>query len=78
MDYDIARNVKIQGKTIGDCLESLRVYSEKCGVTYKATFGLNMKEFTVTPFRQPSNSKTDPIHVSFMWRHEYREYDNSL
>lgn len=74
MDYDFAKNVKVQGKTIGDCLESLRLFSEKYGVIYKATFGFNMKEFTVKPF---TVSKPDPIYICFMWRHEYREYDNS-
>jgi hypothetical protein len=75
MDYDIARTVKVQGKTIGECLECLRAHADRYGATYKATFGINNKEFIISPnSRQP---KGEPIYVPFMWRHEYREYDNS-
>ena len=74
MDYDIAREVKIQGKTIDQCLDSLRMCSQKYGVTYKATFGLNNKEYTISHNKQ---CKPNPIYVPFMWRHEYKEYDNS-
>ena len=75
MDNDIARTVKVQGKTIGDCLESLRVHADKYGATYKATFGFNNKEFVVTPNKK--QLKGEAIYIPFMWRHEYREYDNS-
>jgi hypothetical protein len=71
----MANEVKIKGKTIGDCLESLRVYSEKYGVIYKATFQPNLKEFTITPTYQ---SKTDPIYLSFTWSDYYREFNNLI
>jgi hypothetical protein len=74
MNYDIAKEVKIQGKTISQCLDSLRMYSQKYGVTYKATFGFNSKEHVISPTKQLN---TNPIYVPFMWRHEYKEYDNS-
>jgi hypothetical protein len=67
---------KIQGKTIQNCLDSLRVFSDKYGVEYKSTFGLNCKEYTVKPRICKPNSK--PIYLSFMWRHNYGEYDNSI
>lgn len=70
----MASEVKIQGKTIADCVESLRMYSERFAVTYKATFGLNFKEFIIKP---SSCISKDCVYLSFMWRHEYREYDNS-
>ena len=71
----MATDVKVQGKTIRDCLQSLRIYSEKYGVTYKATFGFDAKEHIVKP--QTILEKPNPIYMSFMWRHQYMEYDNS-
>ena len=71
----MATDIKVQGKTIQQCIEYLKQYSEQYKVEYKATFGLNLKEYIIRPrLEKPKES----IYLSFMWRHEYKEYDNSL
>ena len=61
--------VEVQGN-MNRCLECLESYAKQYNVTYHATFGTSSKVYTIGTGRPI-------IPISFMWRYEYNEYDNS-
>jgi hypothetical protein len=61
--------VKVQG-SLNRCLECLESYARQYNVTYQVTFGTSPRIYTVGTGRKV-------IPISFMWRYEYKEYDNS-
>ena len=69
----MASQVKVQGKTIQQCLDTLKIFSKENEVEYRCTFGFDKKVHIVRETFNPKES----IYLSFMWRHKYHEFDNS-
>lgn len=69
----MASQVKVQGKTIGQCLDTLKTFSKEYEVEYRCTFGFDKQVYIVREIFNPKES----IYLSFMWRHKYNEFDNS-
>lgn len=67
----MAETVKVQG-TIGRCLENLKTYAEKYGVTYLVYFSGRLQKKV-----NPIGDSCREIPVYLNWRYEYNEYDNS-
>ena len=71
----MADSVKVQG-SVNVCIQILQEYANFYKVDYVANF-LDKKQKYKIYNRTNMKSKQEPINIFFMWRSEYKEYDNS-